>query len=651
MARPNIITRLLTSLALASFISACGDTHSGPSVLIGKHTFPIGRDEFPTTPNDLFKIAVGRQADVFGELQNFSYQSRADNQGHAKLSSIHKFVEQNSDFKWSSDNELVLSNADKLQDRRLFYKGVPVFGAQVKQVFNANETNWASGFIPAWSLVVGNSEYISVTFFSLSEENVRNLVAKQLNFHPWRIVRPEKFYLATFNGLRASYRMSILSSDSLPGRGPGTSLHVFADAETGEVINQSPSTFHLEGTGRVYRENSVASASEGFVDVVLPNLVSASRLESSEFFEVRNCRLFPVSNQCDYLASSSDGNFSDIDVQSPSYDEIVAYYTISKAMAWNKRMLRNTSSLHKSVGAGWNENRNNLGLSDNFKLRVFVRAKILVNGSYTLANGQYDPNGFDNLNWPAIYIGTGWEDAGEPSEVASSLRYLGRDSDVVLHEFGHHIMYRSVQANGRESISLHEGFSDYFTYAITGNNSLAESVKSGGPLRSGNKEGVLSDYKQKPAHLLGEYWSSVLWELRLALGVGKDGVHRMDRIAWDSVDFLKQKTSLYEAVGAIAKAAEIYAITNQEDVIELKEKIFQIFFVREFIAKPMGNGVLPTSIQDKFPLDGGKKQTSNSNGMCGVVAGFSETQPLSIYWLFLAGLCCPLLARHDKKSR
>lgn len=649
MARPNLITRLLISLALASFLSACGDAHN--DLLSKGKPFPIGRGQLPITPNDLLKKTFRSSEDIFADLQNLSYASRTDSEGRALLASVDKLVEQNIDFKWSPDNELLLANADKLQDRRLYYKGVPVFGAQIKQVFNENETNWASGFIPAWSRVIENSENISVTLFSLSEEQVKNLVASELNFHPWRLVRFEKFYLATFKGLRAAYRFTVLSSGSLPGRGPSSSLQVFADAETGEVISQTPTTFHLDGTARAYRENSVVSASEGIVNVTLPNLINGTRLESSEFFEVRNCHLRPASNQCELFASSTNGDFSDIDFDSQSYDEVVAYYTIGKAMAWNKKMLGSASLLHKTAASGWGENRHNLGLSSNYKLRVFVRSKMLVDGNYTLANGQYDADGFDASNQPAIYIGTGWEDKGEPSEIASSFQYLGRDSDVVLHEFGHHMMFRSVQANGKESVALHEGFSDYFAYAITGNNKLAESVKSFGPLRAGDKAGVLSDYKKLVAHQVGEYWSSILWKLRATLGVGKDGAYRMDRIAWDSVDFLKQKTTYYEAIGALAKAAEIYAATNQENAVELKEKIFHEFHAREFIALPAGKGILPASVEDKFPLDGGKNQTSNSGSVCGVVASMSETQRSSVYWLFLAGLCCPLLVRRNKQRQ
>lgn len=106
-----------------------------------------------------------------------------------------------------------------------------------------------------------------------------------------------------------------------------------------------------------------------------------------------------------------------------------------------------------------------------------------------------------------------------------NLSNLARDSDVFFHEFTHHVLYRSVKpkTGSSQARSIQEGLADYFTYAMTGNNTLAESVQDGEPLRSATVETNISEETFAPnfdPYPAGVLLSSVLWKLRSNLAIG-----------------------------------------------------------------------------------------------------------------------------------
>lgn len=62
------------------------------------------------------------------------------------------------------------------------------------------------------------------------------------------------------------------------------------------------------------------------------------------------------------------------------------------------------------------------------------------------------------------------------------LTNLPVDADVIGHEFGHHIIYQTITSVSGESLILHEGLADYFTFAHTKDDSLGESICPAGSL-------------------------------------------------------------------------------------------------------------------------------------------------------------------------
>ena len=82
-------------------------------------------------------------------------------------------------------------------------------------------------------------------------------------------------------------------------------------------------------------------------------------------------------------------------------------------------------------------------------------------------NAQYVP--FDGESGPFIIIGP---------DYPTMLTNLAIDSDVVSHEFGHHVVFGSVTdvPRGSESLVVHEGMADAMTFYASGDNCLAESI-------------------------------------------------------------------------------------------------------------------------------------------------------------------------------
>lgn len=612
----------------------------------------------PGFPVDSLDRLIQNPQQTFGALRSIQYFSQDKVEHRADLESSFAITDLSPEFTWQEASRFNLENGEQLQDNRLHYKGVPIFGVQTKQTLDGQNPTWANGFVPAWLATLQASEQISVSTFSLTDQQVVEQAAKNLNYHPWRLKNLKKFYLATFKGLRAAVQLTASADESIPGRGPWTPLRVLVDAETGEIIDQQMMSFHIDGQAVMYRENSVASAIEGKVPITLESLTGdGTKLKSDLHFYVVNCQTELPTSACSYLAAgAAGGDFSAISSDSVSYDEIVAYYALSQAIRWNRQMLASSTQSDDYAGHSWNASRATLGLTSSNNLRVYVRAKSRMSSQTTLSNAQYVPTGPDDSGLPAIIIGTGYEATGTPASETSRLRYIGRDADVAMHEFGHHMVYRSITEVTGESGAMHEGFSDFFTYAITNNNKLAESIVSTGqPLRQGTLTGPVSQYAGGQVHRVGEYWSSVLWEIRASLGQNNKGAWRADRIVWDSIDYLKSKSGFYDAIAAIAKATEIYATANSENATELKEKIYTIFYNRAFISEPKGNGELPSptnnivnSLTGSTASSSGNKSTTSSGGICGVVsAGEASAQSSAVATaiLFILGLAIPFLSK------
>ena len=135
-------------------------------------------------------------------------------------------------------------------------------------------------------------------------------------------------------------------------------------------------------------------------------------------------------------------------------------------------------------------------------------------------NGLYEPE--TSSSNPKISLGDG---------DGVRLANLPLDADVIFHEFSHHIIYRSLKAGTDESIILHEGLADAFTFLKTGNACLGESICPNNAfsvcqivnqcLRTGENSFVIGSQEYTDMgsqnHLKGQVISAIVWELRSIL--------------------------------------------------------------------------------------------------------------------------------------
>jgi hypothetical protein len=201
---------------------------------------------------------------------------------------------------------------------------------------------------------------------------------------------------------------------------------------------------------------------------------------------------------------------------------------------------------------------------------IFVR-NVTTNGpSYSSRSASL------NTSNPVIFV----------PEESSGLVNLSRDSDVYFHEFSHHVIYRSVKPTNEnpqsQARAIQEGLADFFTYAMTGNNLLGESVSEGPSLREGTKDTPLILDVFNDAYVAGEILSSVLWTLRTELGEWKNGYAKVDKIVWDAVDLMPELGTFYQFACALVKTAEVFEKNENLAAGSLKDPIVSRLADRQF---------------------------------------------------------------------
>ena len=658
---------LKTVLATATvLLPACGDGTLDPIQKLADRG-----DRAPFAYSPLFQKLIETASSQI-TLAHFLVDSRSASlsaegtQAQAALN-----IPAESGFSWESESLAAVSLADSnhaLFSKRLHYRGIPVQLATVKHISSEFDLDYATGSAPVW-LLNGKYSDIRASSFDLNQIQARDAAAQNLMFHAWHFGTFHKVYLASEKSaeLKAAYRVQVSTEKASLGlgRGPSVPLEVLLDAATGEILSQVPLVFHFEGTTSMYRENRVASATAGKEELKFKDLIGdGSRLET-DIYKVLNCSLTePSESNCPQKAQGPGGDYRAIPYEAPEYNEMVSFYAINRAMDWYRNVMQKPPANGPEWRAGAAGDRNHFGLSGTAKMKVFTRAMARTSDNKpTPDNAQYYPS-VDGGEAAKIVVGTGWEDG--QARGTRALQYLGRDTDVTMHEFGHHVIYRALRVvnYGSQSLNMHEGFADFFTYAITGNNLLGESIFTpGGPLRHGSVSGNVNNFLKAPPHIAGQFWSSVLWETRGAVGAwdGHEGVHKFDKIAWDAIDLLKENANYYDAIGALGKSAENFANANGENASDLKTKIYTVFFDRGFVDKPDGSGNLPAQAAAVAAVSGAtggttpdgsaSASTSTSNSskskswFCGVVAA-PQSNASTTSWvglmLLALGLVLPL---------
>lgn len=448
------------------------------------------------------------------------------------------------------------------------WDGIELHATQFKIGFETrtHEPFWFAGFFPATDLTADAFSFSAGHRLDMIQ--AKSFFAEHMHTGSWEISEPKPIFHVE-NGELVSWWK--LRTD----RGRVYWMRE-SDGFWGEEM---PLPLHANAKALLYRENKVASAGAGLEEIQLSDLIDVSYLRN-KFFRVLNCQGSKISyDKCGNYARSA-GGFYRYPYESSEYSEMVGYYSIQRAMEWHRGIQSNSQK----------------SSFENFALKgpidVFVRADATNAPFYVPRSSLLES---DN---PAIVVSTGAED----NVTSGTLSFLSKDSDVLFHEFSHHIIYRSVQPNTSASQArvIQEGLADYFTYAITGNNRLGESIYGGEPLRQGNLNTALDASLFSPTgswnpYNVGDILSSALWSLRLTFAEWKNGYNQIDKIVWDAIDLLPPLATNYQFACAVYVSAGNFEKRENLTTGSLSSLIANEFAKRLFFASatPETNALCP----------------------------------------------------------
>jgi hypothetical protein len=177
------------------------------------------------------------------------------------------------------------------------------------------------------------------------------------------------------------------------------------------------------------------------------------------------------------------------------------------------------------------------------------------------ANAIPDDNSFYSGADHSLVLGTGGIDDGE-------------DADVIVHEYGHSLQDQAAPGSlntGRQGGTMAEGYGDYMAAAMsaltTGGSPFDACIFDwdGIPYSPTSTCGRVADTKLdvkaaerrcgKEIHCVGQVYSSMLLELRVALGNDTSGHSVMDRLVLEA-NFLGSSKTNYKSTGKALLASD-----------------------------------------------------------------------------------------------
>jgi hypothetical protein len=313
-----------------------------------------------------------------------------------------------------------------------------------------------------------------------------------------------------------------------------------ATANTDKVYDFGGDYFTVAGTVKAYVKNAVHAVIGTFtIDLIGDTHLTTDKLTTKTGAVAR--------------ATASDHNF-DFGPGDPQFPEANAFSHVAAIYSW-----------FADLGYKWTTSA----------LTIYVNQDIPTPSGASKNNALYVPTGYQPPSGPAstgpaIAVGDG---------DGTILRDLPTDSDVVTHEFGHHVIFHKLKSTGlseaqdgsidspNHSAVLHEGLADFFTFAYTGDACLAESICPPGTtacvvmemdhqcLRSGTNT-MKYDTDQywslgKAAHLKGQIISGTMWDIRNRPNVDHD---EFTKLAFGSIEYLLSSSSYADWIVALMSA-------------------------------------------------------------------------------------------------
>lgn len=322
----------------------------------------------------------------------------------------------------------------------------------------------------------------------------------------------QRCFLARHGQLLHAYDL-LLTVDGLPW----TAL-----ADGYELFARAPAFFDVTGSARVHPNNILTGVA---AEVKLKNLIGDGSL-TSEFLTTVVPTGYPPAQEASHL-------FYYNPAQDRRYDEVAAFYYVQRH-----------HSFLQSLGFEWYGPK-----------PLVIRLHVKPAGRSN--NALFIP-AINEGDLPSISV-----DDGDGIE----LQYLASDADVVAHEFGHHVVYRSIRSTEGESLVLHEGLADFFAFARSGDACLGESICPEGTgacvipapnacLRSAELNLRYNDSmweqwagpRNRLGHLHGQVVSGMLWDLRRSRAIPAE---ELTRLVLRAVSYFKSDSGLRDLMLAL----------------------------------------------------------------------------------------------------
>lgn len=500
--------------------------------------------------------------------------------------------------------------------------GVPLCEFQVKFIESLKGRLAAFGKIPRVDSV---GSFVDSDWVAMSDYGP--MISQTLAFKgldpEFTVDHAAKCLLEKDGELRPVWEVDVVSA--------GLLYHFTVDGQ--DVYRYEPKHFHATGTANIYANNSLDSKVEPFT---LRDMKETGYLENPYFI---TC--VPSGKGSSICPPSSDTSLPYPMVKEPSlnfnYDPV------------NEPSLFVQTSVFTNVNRTleWLQERGYTNFG-NVPVRLAVHAAFQGDSN----NALYEPRSA----YSVIYVGDG---------DGNVLKNLGTDSDVVSHELGHHVIYNSVKKIEGESLVIHEGLADFFTFARTGNACLGESIctdtnvgtrictKPRQCLRSGENDFALNS-KNLPSepHQKSQFISAMLWDLFVKDGIA---INDLTRLILKTIDLLVTDSGYQHlVVGLLLADDALYQGTHCQTIID------------RAVARGLGlavEGVSCTVVQDdarprssvKAFLDGKEPTPTQSSSSkktdkktCGTVGSpMAGGQDMSVLLLW----CLPLIVGLIRRLR
>ena len=227
------------------------------------------------------------------------------------------------------------------------------------------------------------------------------------------------------------------------------------------------------------------------------------------------------------------------------------------------------------------------------------------------------------------------------------LQNILMDANVVSHELTHHIVFQNLRSTSGESLIIHEGLADYFTFAYSGNACLGESicpaeseacVIMGQCLRTGENN-LIHDVNSTDWHYEGQVLSGTLWDLRKSLGADV-----LDKIVFKSLSFFSERIGFYGFILSLMKSDEdLYSGKNRCEIYNAFmsrgfKSVLEGFTCEDLTIWPE-DGSSTQSLYGEGSSSGSQEEKEKKDFSCGTIlsppGGQEGAFDFSFWFLFL----------------